>query len=113
NTSVTPTILAARREMQRWRILALEPSSMRRADKFHDDPHVTAHGDHLAATLYRLATQPTPGRGPDGAIYGRVANRLGQFVPVRRLRVNRDDVRQLLVLEVEETAGAVLASRSL
>ena len=32
NTSATPTILAARREMQSWRFLALEPSAMRRSD---------------------------------------------------------------------------------
>lgn len=113
NTSVTPTILVARREMQRWRILSLEPSSMRRADKFHDDPHVSAHGDHLPATLYRLAKDAESGDESRDSAYGRVANRLGQFVPVRQLRVNRDDVRQLLIVEVEEAAGAVLPSRSL
>ena len=35
NTSTTPTILAARREMQSWRLLALEPSSMRKTDRFN------------------------------------------------------------------------------
>ncbi|HSF19313.1 MAG TPA: AAA family ATPase, partial [Vicinamibacteria bacterium] len=45
NTSSTPTVLAARREMQKWRILALEPTAMRSADSFQADPHVTANGD--------------------------------------------------------------------
>lgn len=113
NTSVTPTILVARREMQRWRTLALEPSAMRRADKFHDDPHVSARGDHLAATLYRLANREVQeGRTPDDA-YARIASRLGHLVPIQGVRINRDDVRQLLILEVKEASGAMLPSRSL
>jgi hypothetical protein len=36
--------------MQKWRLLALEASSMRNADRFHGDPHVSPHGDHLAAS---------------------------------------------------------------
>ena len=55
NTAATPTILAARREMQRWRILALEPSAMRRSDKFTDEPGITADGGHIPVTLHHLA----------------------------------------------------------
>ena len=57
NSVVTPTILAARREMQSWRILALEPSAMRKTDRFHSAQSISASGEHLPATLYRLATQ--------------------------------------------------------
>ena len=39
STIATPTILAARREMQKWRLLALEPSAMRRPDRLGRDPH--------------------------------------------------------------------------
>jgi predicted ATPase len=113
NTSATPTILAARREMQKWRILALEPSSMRNADRFHADPHVSASGDHLAATLYRLGLTAEASGGSSEQVYARVAARLSDFVPVSGVSVVRDDVRQLVTLEVRERAGAVLPARSL
>lgn len=106
NTSTTPTILAARREMQSWRLLALEPSAMRRADRLYDDPHVSANGDHLPATLFRLAKQ-------DENVYARVTNRLSQLLNVRQVNVNHDPVRQLLTLEAQEKSGAYLPARSL
>ncbi len=109
NTSTTPTILAARREMQQWRFLALEPTSMRGADRFYSDPHVTPDGAHLPATLHRLARQ---GDAPE-RVYARVANRLSSILPVRALRVNVDDVRQLLTLEVRETSDVFLPARAL
>jgi predicted ATPase len=113
NTSATPTILAARREMQNWRMLALEPSSMRSADRFHDEPHVSAHGDHLASTLYRLGLAATSSGSSAEQVYSKVASRLADFVPVTNVRVIRDDVRQLLTLEVRERSGAWLPARSL
>lgn len=111
NTSTTPTVLAARREMQRWRFLALEPSAMRRADRFYTDPHITPNGGHLPATLNRLANE-TPERSPEN-LYASITGRLSDIVPVRNVRVNVDEVRQLLTLEVEERSGANLPARSL
>lgn len=113
NTSATPTILAARREMQRWRILSLEPSAMRGADKFQDDPHVSANGAHLPATLYRLARSAEESKDDAESIYASIASRLSNLVPITNMRVQRDDVRQLLILEVEERTGAILPTRSL
>ena len=113
NTSATPTILAARREMQSWRLLALEPSAMRSADRFHSDPHVAASGAHLPATLYRLASHvEEAGEDPD-QLYGRIATQLAQLVPVGELKVVVDEVRQLLTLEARETSGIHLPARSL
>lgn len=111
NTSSTPTILSARREMQRWRILALEPTSMRGADRFQDDPHVTPNGDHLPATLYRLAQSKTIG-SPE-KLYSRIASTLSDLVPIRSIEVERDDVRQLLILVVKEKSGIKIPARSL
>ena len=34
NTAATPTIRAARREMQNRRVLAIDPAAMRRPDRF-------------------------------------------------------------------------------
>ncbi len=113
NTSATPTVLAARREMQKWRILALEPSSMRNADRFHTDPHVTSRGDHLAAALHRLGAAADAEDCSASRVYARIASRLSEFVPVEDLMVVRDDIRQILTLEAKEPTGATLPARSL
>lgn len=109
NTSATPTILAARREMQRWMILALEPTAMRGSDRFHTDAHITSRGDHLPSTLHRLSiSSDHPER-----ILSRIANRLAELVDVRGVAIERDDVRQLLTLTLTEEGGAVLPARAL
>jgi predicted ATPase len=113
NTSNTPTILAARREMQRWKLLALEPSAMRSPDRFYTDPHVTASGGHLPATLNRLANSSNPDDGHRESTFARVANRLSEMVPVRDVRVATDDIRQLLTLEVQERSEVFLPASSL
>jgi len=113
NTSATPTILAARREMQKWRLLALEASSMRNADRLHGDPHVSPHGDHLAATLYRLGVTAEQNGGSAAQVYARIVSRLSAFVPVTDVKPVRDDIRQLITLEVKEGSGTTLPARSL
>lgn len=112
NTSVTPTVLAARREMQKWRLLALEPSAMRCADPFHEDPHITASGAHSAATVHRLV-ESEENELNGKRVLGRISSRLAKFVPVTDIRVDTDDVRQLFTLEVQEESGAYLPARSL
>ncbi len=108
NTSATPTILAARREMQRWRILSLEPTSMRGADRFQDDPHISASGDHLPATLYRLAHS-----NDKDIVYSRIAAELSDLVSIRSIYVETDEIRQLLILMIEEKTGIRIPARSL
>ena len=110
NTSTTPTVLAARREMQKWRLLALEPSAMRRSDRFYTDPKIRMDGGHLPATLNRL----TRNADDESRILSRITNRLGQLLPVVDLRLDVDEVRRLLTLEVQERpGGAYLPARSL
>ena len=110
NTSATPTILAARREMQSWRILSLEPSSMRGTDRFQDDSHITPRGDHLPATLNRLAHSTSD---DSERLFSRVASTLSELVPIKRIKVERDEIRQLLILLVEEKSGIEIPARSL
>ncbi|MDE0061300.1 MAG: AAA family ATPase [Gammaproteobacteria bacterium] len=110
NTAVTPTILAARREMQRWRILALEPSAMRRPDKFTDAPGITADGGHIPATLHHLAAHASGG-GND--VLSRIVSRLSSLVPVKSVQAVSDDVRQLFSLELEERFGVRLKANSI
>lgn len=112
NTSTTPTILAARREMQSWKFLALEPRAMRGADRFNTESQLTAAGDHLPATLHRLATQGNEGISAE-QIYSQIAGRLAELVPVRDVRVDVEETRQLLTLEVQEHSGLWLPARAL
>lgn len=113
NTSATPTILAVRREMQRWRFLALEPTAMRNPDRFHTDPHVTASGGHIAATLNRLANE-AEARGEDReTLFASVAQRLRELVPIADIEVDVDEVRQLLTVEARESTGVRLPAASL
>ena len=108
NTVATPTILAARWEMRSWRILALEPSAMRRPDRYTQAPGLAANGAHLPATLQHLANL-APRYGDDAEdIFAMVASRLSDLVPVSEVRIARDDVRQLLSLELEDPAGLTL-----
>lgn len=106
-----PTILAARREMQSWRRLALEPSSMRAPDSYNDSEAMLANGRHLAATLYRVAHIDDV---PED-VYARVAARLAALTGVRveGLYVDADDTRESLTLVLLERNGARLPARSL
>ncbi|TSP10870.1 AAA family ATPase [Cupriavidus campinensis] len=106
NSSVWPTILAARREMQSWRFLSLEPTAMRRSNKIHEEGTVGANGGRLAAALYKLYRK-------DENVYSRIASRLSEIVPTSDVRVDVDPVRQLLTVEVRERSGAFLPARAL
>ncbi|MCY3785793.1 MAG: AAA family ATPase [bacterium] len=112
-----PTILAARREMQSWRQLALEPSALRASDRYHDPRVMAIDGQHLPAALFRIATrQPASGAAPDpDGTYARVTNRLSALtgVGVRRVLVDTDDMRELITLKLEEPNGVELPARSL
>ena len=102
STIATPTILAARREMQKWRLLALEPSAMRRPDRLGRDPTaVSDNGAHLAGALNRLKRLD----GDSGDVAGRISARLAEFVPVTSVDVVRDDLRESLSISITETNG--------
>lgn len=110
-----PTILAARREMQTWRRLSLEPSALRTADRYTDPRIMSADGRHLAAALYRIGTlAASDGVGPSD-VYARVASRLRQLtgVDVDRIEVDADDTRELLTLRLQERSGKQFPARSL
>jgi predicted ATPase len=89
NTISHATVLAARREMQSWRLLQLEPSALRKWDDLRSDPHVSSTGEHLPATLKRLANN------------AEVATRLSSLIPgVLSVDVDQDDVRETLTVVV-------------
>ncbi|HEV8559532.1 MAG TPA: AAA family ATPase [Actinophytocola sp.] len=111
-----PTILAARREMQSWRRLALEPSALRTSDRYVDPRVMDVNGRHLPATLFRVALRTGPEGSPDPeGVYARVTGRLADLagVRVRSLRVQEDDTRELLTIQLQEASGLELPARSL
>ncbi len=110
NTAATPTILAVRREMRSWRTLALEPSAMRRPDPYTQTPGIASNGAHIPATLQYIG-RTMPGHTTEQAL-ATIASRLSDLVPVTAVRVRRDDVRQLLSLELEERSGLRLPANS-
>lgn len=114
-TNSDPTILAARREMQTWRIFALEPSAMRSPDSFTAKAELASDGSNMAATLYRLATRSGQGNdaSPDTDACASIAARLASLIDARKLRIDRDDRRELLTVELQQGFGGFLPARSL
>jgi predicted ATPase len=90
-----PTALAARREMESWSTLQLEPSAMR-APSFYTDPKkIDERGAFLPGALSRLAKT----RGPSAL--AEIVNRVAGLVPdVRELRVEDDPRLETLTAQV-------------
>ena len=101
NTAESPTALLARREMQSWRLLQLEPSSLREPDEFTTPPGLGNDGAHLPATLYQLArsqknTNPVSKKEEGTWIYDQIAARLSELIDdVLAVRIDRDERREL------------------
>jgi predicted ATPase len=120
NAAESPTVLCARREMESWRILQLEPSALRKPDEINAPSHLTPNGGHLPATLYRLAHTPIDNsekgisnKDPE-FIFTRVANRLSTLIgDVSRVWVDRDDRREILTLQVTGKDGTEHPARAL
>ena len=117
----SPTALMARREMQSWKLLQLEPSALRGPDSFKSPTHLGMDGSHLAATLYYLAhhSQVTNDTNVsaseiEGMVYGQVANSLAELIDdVRRVWVELDPRRELLTLYAAGKDGTPIPARSL
>ena len=106
-TSDDPTVLAARREMQRWRILALEPSALRRPDSVTEPDVMTETGKHMPAALRRIVAR----RGPDAL--AAVTSTAAALTDVRSVSVDVDPQRQTLTLRASIRSGPDLPARSL
>lgn len=117
NAAETPTALAARREMQSWKLLQLEPSALRSPDNFTSPDRIDERGHHLPATLARLANM-RPRRRPstkvNESVFAQVANRLSELADeVRSISVNADRRRELLSLVMTDHQGTEHEARSL
>lgn len=119
NAAENPTALITRQEMRSWRLLQLEPTSLRQPDAFTAPTALESDGSHLAATLYHLATHAyrTVNTSQEEAaeqLYAKVASRLSDLISdVSRVWVDRDDQRQLLTLMVANRDGTDHPARAL
>lgn len=102
NTDDRPTALAARREMQSWAQLQLEPSKLRMSDSFNSDEKLSSNGEHLPSTLLRLNN------------FDRVSNLVAKLLPnVDSLRVDIDEARRSRTLYLAQRNGEEHPARSL
>lgn len=108
NAGEAATAALAKREMQSWQLLQLEPTALRKPDPVDSLVHLGPDGAHLPATLYRLARL----HGPD--VYARVGRRLAELnEDVQHVLVERDDKRDLLIMEVKDRSGTRHPARAL
>lgn len=124
NAAETPTALMAKREMQSWRLLQLEPTALRKWDDINAPTKMGADGSHLAATLYHLAKtkQNLEQKGqmsslnddPSSMVYAQVANRLAELIDdVRDVSVDYDEKRESLTVMLTGKDATPHSARSL
>jgi predicted ATPase len=124
NAAENPTALMARREMQSWCLLQLEPAALRKPDDITAPTKMKANGEHLAATLYHLqkVKQHVVSEGflkgdtdvSSTQIYTLLANRLAELLDdVRDLNIDYDEKRELLTLMITGRDNTPHSARSL
>ena len=124
NADESPTALMAKREMQSWRLLQLEPAALRKPDDISAPTKLGADGSHLAAALYHLSkmkqddSEPTenPLHDDESAlcVYAQVANRLADLIDdVKEITVDYDEKRESLTAMVTGRDGTPHSARSL
>jgi predicted ATPase len=118
NATESSTALLARREMQSWRILQLEPSALRKPDDFMSvsEAVLGVDGSHLPAALYRLAHELVEESDYENIeeVYSQIANSLAELITdVRSVSIDRDEKRQLLTLLVTGKDGTSHPAKAL
>ncbi len=114
NSAESPTATLVKREMQSWRLLQLEPSSLRAPDNFTAPVQLASDGAHLPAMLFHLANSSNETGLDSAAVYAEVANRLSQLIDdVRSIHVDRDERRQLLTIYATGRDGTSYPARAL
>ena len=106
NTAERPTILAARREMENWKKLALEPSAMRTPDDVSEQGGVGSDGSHLAVALSRLLET-------DDDAAAEVRATATSLTDVSEVRADVDHERRIVTLSARLGKGPLLPARVL
>lgn len=111
NADETRTAVLVRNEMRSWRIIQLEPSSLRSVDDFESKSSLDASGRHIPATLARLAGS---NEKQGEILYTMLANSLMSLVEnVLSVRVERDEARRALRFMMRDQSGLELPASSL
>ena len=121
NAAENPTALMAKREMQSWRMLQLEPAALRTPDDISAPTKLGVNGANLAATLYHLTKRQLSVKQdvcePEEAVkavYAQVANRLSDLIDdVKEVSVDYDEKREILTAIVTGRDGTPHSARSL
>lgn len=117
NATESPTALLARREMQSWRLLQLEPTALRKPDRYTDRGTLGANGAHLPATIMRLAKRPVAGQSSEetrGRVYSAIANRLAELIDnAGEVFIDQDEGRQRLTLYLKHRDGTTHPAHAL
>ena len=121
NAAESPTALMARREIQSWKLLQLEPSALRRPSEFTAPSRLGTDGSSLPATLYRLSHDYTVSKEDQAysqeisaQVYAQAANRLAELIDdVHNVHVERDDKRELFTLQATDRDGTTHPARAL
>ena len=124
NAAENPTALMAKREMQSWRLLQLEPEALRKPDEITAPTKMGVNGAHLAATLHHLgkrkqsdnieADESNEAAISPTRVYAQLSNRLTELIDdVRNVSVDYDDKRELLTVMLTEKDGTPHSARSL
>lgn len=108
NAAESPTALLARREMQSWQLLQLEPTALRTPDDYAAPNRLGLNGSHAPATLARLARFKRPADlSSERAqrVFAQIANRLSELVPgIRSVELDPDEKRELLSIVVADAS---------
>ncbi|MCC6159532.1 MAG: AAA family ATPase [Deltaproteobacteria bacterium] len=112
-TAESPTALMAKREMQSWRLLQLEPAHLRTPDEYRTAAVLGPEGRGLAATLNRLISYGKHKTTEQWAVQQRLVNRLKELVDVENIDVDRDEKRELFTTIVTNRIGTVFSAREL
>lgn len=114
NSAESPTATLVKREMQSWRMLQLEPSSLREPDNFTAPTELATDGAHLPAAMFHLAHASNGSNADPDAVYTEIANRVSELIDdVRGVSVDRDERRQLLTVSVTARDGTIYPARAL
>jgi predicted ATPase len=110
-TAESPTAFLVRQEMRNWTMLQFEPSALRQSNATYEakNAEIKSNGLNLPATLYRLHITKK-----DTDVYQELTNKLKELVEdVTEIRIDKDDKRDLLTLQIEFKGGLTLPAQSL
>lgn len=110
-TAESPTAFLVRQEMRSWMMLQLEPTALRQPNTIYEvkNAEIKANGANLPATLYRLHNDKN-----HADIYQEITNKVSELInDVSEVKIDKDDKRDLLTLQLSFKNGLTLPAQSL